>query len=140
MKKIFPFVGIVFFCGCKPAPQSPIVTITKTANNAIKFSGLDRGMIQSLNTDSASASAWQSYIPVYKMPKDTDAKDLQPVQPGKYVVLDSLVIFTPDTPLQQGQAYFARCYQYDKGSSMWQHIKNHEKITGRNYTDLILKQ
>jgi hypothetical protein len=140
MKKTILFLALTILCACTQSAKSPTVTITKTANNAIKFSGLDLTTIQNLNTDSASASAWQSLIPVYKMPKDTDAKDLQPVQPGKYVVLDSLVIFTPDTPLQQGQAYFARCYLYGKGSSVWQQVKNHQKLTDRKYIDLILKQ
>ncbi len=140
MRKMILFFVITAFCGCRTATKQPAVTITKTPNNAIKFSGLDLTSIQSLGSDSASAAAWQSLIPVYKMPKDTDAKDLQPVQPGKYAVLDSLVIFTPDTPLQKGQAYFVRYYQYDKGSSMWQHVKDHQKLTGRAYTDLILRQ
>jgi hypothetical protein len=97
-------------------------------------------MIQSLNSDSVSSSVWQSLIPVYKMPADTDLKDYQPVQPGKYTVQDSIVIFTPDTPLKKGQAYFVRYYHYDKGSSLWDHIKDHQKLSSQQYTDLIFKQ
>src|ERR1700756_2285004 len=107
MKKFILSTLSIMICSCGPAVKtSHPVTITKTANNAIKFSGLDLTTIQALGGDSATTAAWQSLIPVYKMPKDTDAKDTQPAQPGKYVVLDSLVIFTPDTPLQKGQAYF----------------------------------
>jgi len=132
-------LSLLMLYGCKTSPTSLSITITKTANNAIKFSGLDLTMIQALASDSASASAWQSLIPVYKMPKDTDLKELQPVQPGKYTVQDSIVTFTPDTPLQTGQTYFVRYYQFAKGSSLWQHIKDHRKLDDRQYTDLILK-
>lgn len=138
LKKSPLIIGLILFYSCKPAPRSSTVTITKTANNAVKLSGLDLTTIQALGSDSAFLSAWQSFIPVYKMPADTDLKDFQPVQPGKYVVLDSLVIFTPDTPLQKGQTYFARYYQFDKGS-LWNQVKDRQKLTHRPYTDLVLK-
>jgi len=134
------FFALVMFCGCSSAIKSPTIVITKTPNNTIKFSGLDQTMIQTLGSDSASASVWQSLIPVYKMPADTDLKDYQPVQPGKYAVQDSIVIFTPDTSLQKGQTYFVRYYHFAQGSSLWQHIKDHRKMGGQPYTDLILKQ
>jgi hypothetical protein len=133
------FFLLVIFCGCAPSNTSPHITITKIANNAIKFSGLDLTTIQFLNSDSASSSDWQSLIPVYKMPADTDLKDYQPVQPGKYTVHDSVVIFTPDTAFQKGQAYFVRVYHYDKSSSLWDHIKDHQKLNSPRYTDLIFK-
>lgn len=139
MKKVLPFI-VLFVFSCTPSIKSPTITLTKTANNAIKFSGLDLTMIQALGSDSASTSAWQSLIPVYKMPKDTDLKSFQPMQPGKYVVLDSLVIFTPDTPLQAGQTYFARCYHFGQGNTLIQQIKARHKIGNQPYTDLILKQ
>ena len=134
------FFVLIIFCSCNRAAKSPIITITKTSNNSIKFAGLDLTTIQFLNSDSASTSAWQSLIPVYKMPADTDLKDYQPVQPGKYVVLDSVVIFTPDTAFQKGQAYFVRFYYVDKSSSLWDHIKVHQKLNSHHYTDLIFKQ
>ncbi|MGN6180812.1 MAG: hypothetical protein ACTHNW_16635 [Mucilaginibacter sp.] len=139
-KQTLFFVAVMFFLGCSPSVKTHEVTITKTANNTIKFSGLDLTMIQSLGSDSASSSAWQSLIPVYKMPADTDLKTYQPVQPGKYAVQDSIVIFTPDTPLQKGQTYFVRYYHFAQGSSLWQHIKAHRKMSSEPYTDLILKQ
>ena len=140
MRKKLLFLSLAMLCGCGPAIKISTVTITKTANNAIKFSGLDLTTIQFLSSDSATSSAWQSLIPVYKMPADTDLKDYQPVQPGKYTVQDSVVIFTPDTPFQRGQAYFIRYYHFDKGSSLWGHIKDHQKLNSPHYTDLIFKQ
>lgn len=129
----------VILWGCKPVVKQPAITISKTVNNAIKFSGLDLTTIQALGSDSTSVTAWQSFIPVYKMPADSELKDIQPVQPGKYTVQDTIVIFTPDTPLKKGQTYFARYYHYKKGNTLWQHIKDHQKLTDRTYTDLVLK-
>jgi len=139
MRKVLLFV-LVILCGCSPSVKTHEVTITKTTSNTIKFSGLDLSMIQTLGSDSASVSAWQSLIPVYKMPADTDLKDYQPVQPGKYTVQDSNVIFTPDTPLQKEQTYFVRYYHFAQGSTLWQHIRDHRKMSSQPYTDLILKQ
>lgn len=139
MCKLAFFIVLVTFCGCSPAIKTPEITISKTPNNSIKFSGLDLSMIQTLGSDSASTSAWQSLVPVYKMPADTDLKDYQPIQPGKYTTQDSIVIFTPDTPLQKGHTYFVRYYYFAQGSTLWQHIKDHRKMSAQPYTDLILK-
>ena len=131
---------LVLFYGCGNKNIAPVVHISIVNNRSLKFSGLDLLVIDELTRDSASTSAWQSLIPVYKMPVDTDLKDYQHVQPGKYIVQDSVVIFTPDTAFQKGQAYFVRFYHFDKGSSLWDHIKDHQRLNRQPYTDLIFKQ
>ena len=139
MKKIL-WLSLVFCCGCVNKPKVPAVHIGLVNNNqSVKFTGLDDAIMGEINRDSVS-DIWENLLPVYRMPADTDLKDYQPVQPGKYTVQDSVVIFTPDTPFQRGQAYFIRYYHFDKGSSLWGHIKDHQKLNSPHYTDLIFKQ
>ena len=135
MKK--PVLLILLLClGCTAKTDTQIHI--SVVNQSLQFTGLDAAIIGEISRDS-SVSVWQSLLPVYRMPADTDMKDYQPVQPGKYGVRDSTVIFTPDTPFLKNQAYFVRWYQYSKGSSVWDHIKHHEKLGKQPYQDLIFK-
>jgi hypothetical protein len=140
MRTVILFLTIMVLFSCTTKIEAPQITITKTGNNSIKFTGLDQAAIQQLENDSTSASSWQSVIPVYKMPADTDLKDYQPVQPGKYAIADNTVIFTPDTPFVNGQTYFVRYYDFAQGSSLTEHILHHSKMGQHAYTDLIFKQ
>ncbi|SDR84465.1 hypothetical protein SAMN05216490_0047 [Mucilaginibacter mallensis] len=126
--------------GCTSKPKLPVVRIGLINNNrSLKFTGLDYNTVQEINQDTSTAN-WQSLIPVYRMPADTDMIDFQKPQPGKYLVTDSTVVFTPDTPFLNHQTYFARYYHYAQGSSIWEDIKQHKKLGKPTYTDLIFKQ
>ena len=126
--------------GCKRKDNAPAIQISLIdSNKNLKISGLDYAIVQDINRDT-TANVWQNLIQVYRMPADTDMKDYQPIQPGKYMVKDSAVVFIPDTPFDVHQTYFMRYYQYDKGSSAWDYIKNHQKPDKKQYQDLIFKQ
>lgn len=116
------------------------VQLTPTADkHSIKLSGMDYLVLQDIGRDSSGA-AWQSLMPVYKMPADTDLKSYQPVQPGNYAIKDSAVVFTPDTPFTAGQTYFLRYYKFDAASKPTDFITGHNKLGSLHYTDLIFKQ
>jgi hypothetical protein len=126
--------------GCKQKDATPAIQIMLIdSNKCLKISGLDYAIMQDINRDT-TAKIWQNLIQVYHMPVDTDLKDFQPVQPGRYMVKDSAVIFTPDTPFNPHLTYFMRYYQYDKGGTAWDYIKNHQKPGKKSYYDLIFKQ
>jgi len=138
MKKAALLLLLICF-GCNSKPKMPVVHISLINNHSLKFTGLDYTTVQEINQDT-SATGWQSLIPVYRMPADTDMMDFQKPQPGKYTVTDSTVIFTPDTPFINHQAYLARYYHYAEGSNVWDDIKQHKKLGKPTYTDLIFKQ
>jgi hypothetical protein len=116
------------------------VRLTSTTDrSSIKLSGMDYLVLQDIGRDS-SGVAWQSLMPVYKMPADTDLKNYQPVQPGTYAIKDSAVVFTPDTPFAAGQTYFLRYYKFDAASKPTDFITGHNKLGSLHYTDLIFKQ
>ena len=131
---------LLIFVGCKDKPIVNTIHISLIdSGKSLKISGLDYAVMQDINRDT-TANIWQNLIQVYKMPADSELKHYQPIQPGKYAVKDSDVIFIPDTPFSPNQTYFMRYYQYDKGSTAWDYIKNHQKPDKKQYRDLIFKQ
>ncbi len=77
---------------------------------------------------------------IYRLPADTDMKDYQPTQPGKYLLKDSALVFTPDTPFIKQQSYFVRYYNYADNTTIWDYLR-HKTTKGQlHYTDLIFKQ
>jgi hypothetical protein len=131
---------LLIFIGCKHKDTPPAIQISLIdSNKHLKISGLDYAIVQDINRDTTT-NVWQNLIQVYRMPIDTDMKDFQPIQPGKYMMKDSAVVFIPDTPFNANQTYFMRYYHYDKGSTAWDYIKNHQKPGKKQYQDLIFKQ
>jgi hypothetical protein len=136
MKKVGVVLSWVFLAGCLHRQEPVMVKISLTNDNhSLKISGLDRAIIADIGRDS-SLEAWESLLPVYKMPGDTEMKDFQPVQPGHYRVDDSLVIFTPDTVFEKGQSYFLRYYHHE-GTTAWDYIRDNKRPGSSTYNDLI---
>lgn len=136
-KPMWIFLALCLGCGAKP----PVPTVKATlvdSGRSVKFAGLDYAVISEIARDTATG-LWQGLIPVYRMPADTDVKDYQPVQPGKYALKDRAVVFTPDTPFVKGQTYFMRYYQFDGGDDAWDFITGKKKLGHPGHTDLIFK-
>ena len=137
MKKL-PIL-LLFCISCSVKPHSPAVQIALINNGqSVKIIGFDKMILDDIAHD--STNNFESLVPVYRMPADTDMKDYQPVQPGKYLVKDSALIFTPDTPFVKHQTYFMRYYQYGGGNSVWDFVKGKKTASKLRYTDLIFKQ
>ena len=140
MKKIIVWLFPMLCVGCTHQPSAPAVHINLVNNNrSIRFTGLDYAIISEINRD-AIPGIWQSLIPVYRMPADTDLKNYQPAQPGVYQIIDSAVVFTPDTAFIKGKAYFMRYYEFGEGKSVMDYFEHHIKLGGTKYIDLIFKR
>ena len=100
--------------------------------------GLDYAVISEMNRDSVQ-EMWQSLIPVYKMPADTDMKDYQNTLHGLYKVKDSLVSFTPDSLFTSGKSYFVRYFQFDSDGSAWELMKGKKRLGQTRYIDVPFK-
>jgi len=131
---------ILLLClGCMHYPPKVNIKISLTdSNRSLKISGFDKAIIADIGRDTAN-DVWQSLLPVYKMPADTDLKDYQNAQPGNYKVADSVVVFTPDTAFKKGQTYFLRYYQHTEGVDAWQYIKDKKRPGSLSYKDLVFK-
>ncbi len=125
MKKLY----LLFFLaatGCS-RPQ-PVLIRTELVNNGntLKITGSDSTILNDIaRGDSAGL---QVLFPIYNMPADTDMKDFQEQQPGKYMLKSGEVFFTPDTPFKRKQTYFLRYYNYALSGDVWEFIKtsNHK--------------
>lgn len=124
---------------CTPAKHPAAVQIALSDNGqSVWFKGLNKLVINDIARDTNQA-VWQSLVPVYRMPADTDLKNYQPVQPGQYVVKDSIVVFTPDTPFVKGQTYFVRNYRLGEGALLIDYIKSRSQPGKVQFIDLIFK-
>jgi hypothetical protein len=131
---------LMMLFGCSSKQQANNIRISLTdSNKNLKIIGIGVDILQEIDGDSIT-SVWQSLAPVYRMPADTDLKDFQKPQPGKYVVKADAVIFTPDTPFNKQSTYFVRYYRYNIGNSALDHIETNKKLGKTSYTDLIFKQ
>lgn len=137
MKKIgWILLVFCFSCADKPAIRPPQIALTDN-NRSIKFTGIDYAIVSEINRDSVQ-DEWQTLLPVYRMPADTDLKNYQPVQHGIYSLKDSAVVFTPDTPFVKGEIYFMRYYQF-KGENIWDYVKGKKRLGKTGYIDLVIK-
>lgn len=136
MKKAL-YLLMLFCFGCAGNKEDVQVKIKPRGNGTLQISGLQPEMLYRLSHDTV-AERWNTLMPVYKMPADTDLKDDQPEQPGIYTVSGGLVVFKPDTAFVKGQKYFLRFYQITEGGSMWDMLKPNSPRPGMHpYTDLI---
>lgn len=137
MKITIRVLVIILCVGCSNHLKPVDVKISLVDNNrSLKIAGFDKLVIADIGRDTNNVT-WQSLLPVYKMPADSDMKDYQNVQPGKYMVQDSLVIFIPDTAFKKGQAYFLRYFRHDEGISAWQLVREKKRPGSVIYKDLV---
>lgn len=133
-------VVIIFvIAACTPAKHPAAVQVSLVNNyKSVQFKGLDYAVMQDIGRDT-NKDVWQSLVPVYRMPADTDMKNYQPEQPGHYLLKDSAVIFTPDTPFIKGQTYFVRNYRLGEGAALIDYIKSRSQPGKVRFIDLIFK-
>jgi hypothetical protein len=137
MKGRVCFLFLLLCLGCSHKPKAPTVSAGLVdSGRSVRFTGLDYAIVSELGRDS-SKGIWQVLIPVFRMPADTDLKTYQPVQPGTYKLIDSAIVFTPDTPFVKGHAYFMRYYRFSGNDNMWDYIRGKSKLGRVPYTDLV---
>ena len=137
MKNLALFSFLLFYLGCTHyPPKIPIEVSLADSHRSLKIIGFDKAIIAEIGRDTSN-DAWESLLPVYKMPADTDLKDYQNVQTGKYRVVDTVIIFTPDTTFEKGQSYFLRYFQHTEGVDAWQYIKDKKRPGSISYKDFV---
>ncbi|MFD2144785.1 hypothetical protein [Mucilaginibacter antarcticus] len=77
---------MAFMAGCNPQPVVNAIQVKYADNHAVTITGIDAAILNDIDRD--SVKNWQSLLAIYRMPADTDMKDYQPIQPGKYLVKD----------------------------------------------------
>src|ERR1700744_4636457 len=137
MKRAGLYLILLICCGCARKEEKLNLAINfADSNRSVKISGFDKAVVADIARDTAN-NIWQSLLPVYKMPADTDMKAYQKEQPGKYRFTDTIVVFTPDTPFKKGQVYFLRYYPYNESEDAWQYIKDKKRPGTLSHKDLV---
>lgn len=127
------------FAACRHRSQKQMISLSLyNHGKSLNFKGLEQLVINEIARDT-NKQVWHSLIPVYKMPADTDLKSYQPVQPGKYVIKQNAIIFTPDTPFVKGKTYFVRSYQLGRGTSFADYLQGRARLGKLKYIDLVFK-
>ncbi|HWD90141.1 MAG TPA: hypothetical protein VG367_18565 [Mucilaginibacter sp.] len=138
MRKRWLILAAVWF-GCSHHNQTIVIKIKLDRNkHSIQISGFNKMIIDDISQDTSS-EAWRSLLPVYKMPADTDMKDFQNAQPGKYKVAGNEVIFTPDTPFRKNQEYFLRTFDYSGAKNAWDFVRKQKGKGSAGHKDLLFK-
>jgi hypothetical protein len=106
-------------------------------SQTVYISGLEYAILHDLKTDTLNAEAWQSILSVYRMPADTDTKDLQKQQPGAYTVADTAIVFKPDTAFAKHQRYFVRYYGGPLANDKTELLNSKTKLEGQRYKEVI---
>lgn len=117
MKNLFYIMLIIFLAsvGCGPAQDrinaSTGVRIALSADStSVELQNISSYAIAEFRADSLGTEQWKDFFAVYEEPADKEMRDFQDALDGSYLVLDSLVQFTPAAGFKKGQAYFSRCY------------------------------
>lgn len=134
------FILICVSCRAPSVNESNKVTIGLSKDSqAVCIRGLEYSVLQEMKKDSLTQENWQGIFPIYRMPADTDMKDLQPEQPGSYHVIDSLLTFKPDTPFKKHEQYFARFYGNDTNFSTGSLIRKKSNLKGQSFIEVLFK-
>ncbi|NCD69480.1 hypothetical protein [Mucilaginibacter agri] len=122
-------------CGCVKKDNQQAFGVKVMGANAIGFNNVDYNALANLQQDSLTTAQWQAILPVYRMPADSDMKDFQQPQPGRYQLKDSTLVFLADTPFRQHSRYFARYYRLHDDSNVWTLLKGKWKHSTPQYTE-----
>ncbi len=135
--KIWSSLFLLMFCwGCQSTPP-PSIQIKPTNQGTLTITGINEAILNDIDRD--SIKNWESLIAIYKMPADTDLKDYQPIQPGRYAVKNGVLSFIPDTSFVKQHLYFIRYYNYGGNKSIWDYLRGKTAKGQLHYTDLIFK-
>jgi hypothetical protein len=138
MKKCIWLVILLFF-SCQNQPPVTNIHLSLTSHyRQLTITGVDPIILNDIDRD--SIKNWESLFAVYRLPADTDLKDYQPIQPGRFQVKDGTLLFTPDTPFTRHQRYFLRYYNYAGNKTLWDYLQDKTTKGQLHYTDLIFKQ
>jgi len=137
MRKLYLLVSLFVAFSCNSPKENTIQIALINNNSTLKISGVDSLILNDIARD--TSNHFDVLASIYRMPADTDMKDYQSVQPGKYTVKNGELLFAPDTGFVKGQTYFVRYYRFNKQNSVWDFMSKRKNAMSQKYNDLIFK-
>jgi hypothetical protein len=117
MKNLFYILSIIFLTttACDGLRDEKTIStgvrIALAGDSAsVELQNVPAYAIAEFRADSLGAGQWKDFFAVYEEPSDKEMRDFQDPLDGSYLVLDSVIRFTPAAGFAKGRAYFSRCY------------------------------
>ena len=117
VENLFHIISFIFLIasGCKPPVQSAnnstlLVIRLSPDSSAVELRGVPSEVLADFKSDSLTEKEWNSFFAIYKVPADSELRDIERPLKGIYVIKDSIVNFTPAEPFHKNQSYFVQCY------------------------------
>ncbi|MBK0382204.1 hypothetical protein I5M32_04455 [Pedobacter sp. SD-b] len=131
----FLFIVLALF-SCKNKSSNLLGDKIKVAINldstALVFSNIDEYILKDLSADSLADSVWAQTIAVYPKATNDDLQDLQKSIKGKYSIIDSNIVFTPDSSFKKGKTYLVELYLQKPSGDIAENIKSNSSLFNNN--------
>ena len=127
---LFSFL-VLTSCSGKQSPValgSDVYINLSHDSSAIELHRISKDVLDYFRSENIKKKEWESFFAVYSNPIDEELRDFQPPIEGKYSIMDSLIIFKPETDFKPDSSYFARCYSHNLLS------KPSDIMVGKNFT------
>ena len=98
------------FLNCTSTNSKPLLIEFSRDSTAIEFRNIDRPGLLQLQSIPEKDSVLSELIAVLQTPSETDTTIKEMPLPGKLVLTDSIIIFTPQRPFIKGNDYLVITY------------------------------
>ena len=133
---LFLLCAVSSSCKYAQKDKTTVVEFALAADSgSLMLKNFDYAILHNLKTDSISQKGLQDVFPVFRMPADTDMKDLAKTMAGNYTVGDSTITFKPDTPFKKHCLYFARFYSGGLANSQQALVQSTANLTTQKYRE-----
>ena len=79
-------------------------------SSCVLIQNIDPSIIEILAVDSLSQTQWQNNVAVYKKTNDDDLQELEKPIPGNYSIIESQLVFKPNSAFKKGERYLVALY------------------------------
>ena len=123
-KLVLIFIVVLFACNSQSNNQ--LVEVIKVAidkdSSSLLITGFDPFILKELKADSLSEKDWQQNLAVYPQVEE-DLQDLQKPIPGKYKLINNVIIFKPLQRFTKGKTYVVELYLQNPNTDVMQQLK-----------------
>ncbi len=140
--KTIKLASIIYCClffACKNTDNKKLQIKFSADSSAISISNIESAALLKLKNNIKTDTMYQRLVSVLITPADDDSLSMEREWPGKLMVKDDNVVFTPDSPFQKGKTYLIETKLNMSFGDIEQVIKGQMK-TGMNFQQQVLKR
>ena len=134
-------IFIVVLFACNSQTNNQLVDVIKVAVNkdssSLLISGFDPFILKELAVDSLSEEDWQQNLSVYPQVEE-DLQDLQKPIPGKYKLINNVIIFEPLQRFRKGKNYVVELYLQNPNTDVVQQLNPQNSPFKNHYIKKVI--